>query len=776
MATYYAAPPVPPRPYSPPSNERHASLPPPVPPLPPDFRPVPDDEQLLPHMADPLLAPRPQRLNPDLPADMARTLDEQTSYAGPRLSTPQPPSSINYNPGFIVPGSQPYRGPSTAPPPPMVGDGGLAASMAGLSVGSGAAMLMPMPGEQTANPRRTRALSTAGPPTTQTPSLTATLPTVPSLQSALPAVQLPSADVSSKVAWVRDVLLLVNRASSSASASALPTATELPTGPARINDPGLQRLADAAVPLLLSLAPSIPQTGTTLSPALAEALYLRGTLTASGAFPAYLPSNPRAAFREFEAAARAGYHAAWFRLGRDYEAFGDAVHARECFERGAKSADEGCTYRLGMAHLLGQLALPASPSQALPLLQRAAALASVAVPQPAYVYALLLLDELPSGSVPPALLPAGQTRALEAKRHLERAAFLHFAPAQYKLGHAYEFAEAQCACPFDPLLSVQYYSLASQQGEPEADMALSKWFLCGAQDLAEGGFAKDEGLAFTFAEKAARKGLPSGEFAMGYYTEVGIGTQKDIRRAVGWYEKAAAHGNTDAADRIAVLAQSSEQALSRQEHDTLTEHKLVRKRTQAKQRSDAVGAGPGATSRPGAAARPNATQVVDLIRKTSQQQAEYHPRQGSLPASAFPNTDRASHPQQQQQAPPAPTPAQQYRDSVTQSNAPARFPERPRYSLVDSPAPSPPLGPSANANAGPRSGSPRIQPKRAPRAGTGGRVPSGTLPPGAQTPPATAAPSTVASPAPGGGGSKYNTFADMGIQGQRASDKDCVIM
>ena len=30
----------------------------------------------------------------------------------------------------------------------------------------------------------------------------------------------------------------------------------------------------------------------------------------------------------------------------------------------------------------------------------------------------------------------------------------------------------------------------------------------------EGGFAKDEGLAFTFAEKAARKGLVSAEFAM----------------------------------------------------------------------------------------------------------------------------------------------------------------------------------------------------------------------------------------------------------------------
>jgi TPR repeat protein len=63
-------------------------------------------------------------------------------------------------------------------------------------------------------------------------------------------------------------------------------------------------------------------------------------------------------------------------------------------------------------------------------------------------------------------------------------------------------------------------------------MALSKWFLCGA----EGAFDKDETLAFTFAEKAARKGLPSAEFAMGYYKEVGVGGSKDFETARMWYQ------------------------------------------------------------------------------------------------------------------------------------------------------------------------------------------------------------------------------------------------
>ena len=52
-----------------------------------------------------------------------------------------------------------------------------------------------------------------------------------------------------------------------------------------------------------------------------------------------------------------------------------------------------------------------------------------------------------------------------------------------------------------------------------------------------GGFEKDEGLALTFAEKAARKGLPSAEFAMGYYAEVGVGQPKDVKKAIVWYER-----------------------------------------------------------------------------------------------------------------------------------------------------------------------------------------------------------------------------------------------
>ena len=89
--------------------------------------------------------------------------------------------------------------------------------------------------------------------------------------------------------------------------------------------------------------------------------------------------------------------------------------------------------------------------------------------------------------------------------------------------------------PFDALLSVQYYEPASQRGEIEADMALHKWLLCGA----ERAFDKDEGPAWTFAVKAAHKGLPSAEFAL---SEVGIGGLVDIINVRKSYTRVH-HGN-----------------------------------------------------------------------------------------------------------------------------------------------------------------------------------------------------------------------------------------
>ena len=431
----------------------------------------------------PLIAPQPQ-----IPTNMAQTLDNRLPSLQPSPSIMPTNLTFQYNP-------------STSPPPPP-----------------------PLPPPL---------------PTPPLPSLTAPLPLIAQLQSAASIVQSPSHDPALKVAWCRDVFFLIDLA----QRNSVPGA-DLLVGPIIIADSTLARLAQIAVPLILQLSQSYNPAQGKMPLVIAEAISMRATLATTGAFPDFVKHNPRSAFRDFESAARGGFSAAWFRLGRDYENFNDHIHARDCFERGVRLNVESCLYRMGMAHLLGQLSLPQNLTVALPLLHRAATLATLQVPQPAYVYALLLLSEFTQLTVPPTLfaplIPANSSPTLEARKHLERAAYLHFPAAQYKLGHAYEFAEPPF--PFDPLLSVQYYSLASEQGEPEADMALSKWFLCGSTGAVatgsggEGAFDKDEVLALTFAEKAAKKGLPSAEFAMGYYAEVGVGRPKDIKAALGWYQ------------------------------------------------------------------------------------------------------------------------------------------------------------------------------------------------------------------------------------------------
>jgi hypothetical protein len=166
------------------------------------------------------------------------------------------------------------------------------------------------------------------------PTLTASHPTIQLLTTGLPTVQHPSHDTALKINWARDVLMLVDRAQQNASGDAPPV------GPATIQDPQLLRLVQIAVPLVVQIASA--QHATPIPIFAAEAIYLCVTFSASGAYPDHVPHNPRIAFRDVEQAARAGYAQACFHLGRDYENFNDALHARDCFERGLKLNVELC--------------------------------------------------------------------------------------------------------------------------------------------------------------------------------------------------------------------------------------------------------------------------------------------------------------------------------------------------------------------------------------------------------------------------------------------------
>ncbi|QRW19104.1 Sel1 domain-containing protein [Rhizoctonia solani] len=608
-----AAPPVPPRPMSarpdyfqdeyssaqgPQYPQRQDSNAPPIPPLPTNYR----SDTLSPHWGDPMPAPRPQKIMSNV--RMAQNLEQGMhtpssfsmpvpSFAGGFSAPPPPPQGVSY--GFRAlpnvpqhPGPPAYPGPGGfaqhphAPPVPHHQSSlSITQSFDAMSIGpqpgfsprqsslmgpptprplSFAANIpppatpLPQPPAPATSPVPTFAEPAAGPG--QPPAIVTPMPTVSTLLAAESKLTKPS----HIVAWAKAVLGLVDRQQPDAD----------PSNPEPISDPVVARLANVAIQHVLSFA-SVWQVGSRdpVPPHVAEALYLRGTLEASGAFPEKIPRDQRSAFRDFNEAARQGYKAGWFKIGRDYESVKDMARAREVFERGAGLKETSCLYRLGMAHLLGQLGFTANPAVAVPLLQEAADLANVDVPQPAYVFGMLLLGEFAQVELPPALLAKTLPAPTPQNPHL--------------MGWGYEHAKMGCA--YDPLLSVQYYSSASQRGEAEADMSLSKWFLCGS----EGFFEKDENLAVVFAEKAANRKLATGMFAMGYYYEVGVGVKADRNEAIKWYQKAAATGNTEATGRLTALSAPNAAPLSRAEHETLTDSRLVRRHTKAKDTAAAAG-------------------------------------------------------------------------------------------------------------------------------------------------------------------------------------------
>ena len=147
--------------------------------------------------------------------------------------------------------------------------------------------------------------------------------------------------------------------------------------------------------------------------------------------------------------------------------------------------------------------------------------------------------------------------------------------ANFRLGDAYE--HGKLGCPRDPALSVHFYTGAAQKGHPEGMMALCAWYMVGAEPV----LVRDEDEAWEWAKRAADAGsfptfplpfplppipqeemadinmlytgLPKAQYAVGYFTEMGIGTRRDPLEANVWYVKAADQGDERAKHRIAAI-------------------------------------------------------------------------------------------------------------------------------------------------------------------------------------------------------------------------------
>ncbi|KAL7820398.1 HCP-like protein [Trichoderma aethiopicum] len=128
-----------------------------------------------------------------------------------------------------------------------------------------------------------------------------------------------------------------------------------------------------------------------------------------------------------------------------------------------------------------------------------------------------------------------------------QAAELGHPEANFRMGDAYEHGRLNC--PRDPALSVHFYTGAAERGHAAAMMGLCAWYMVGAPPILE----KDEEEAYEWARRAADMGYVKAQYAVGYFTEMGIGCRRDILEANVWYVKAADAGDERAKQRLAII-------------------------------------------------------------------------------------------------------------------------------------------------------------------------------------------------------------------------------
>ncbi|OBT96217.1 hypothetical protein VE01_06834 [Pseudogymnoascus verrucosus] len=247
------------------------------------------------------------------------------------------------------------------------------------------------------------------------------------------------------------------------------------------------------------------------------------------------------AFPHFTAASKHGHAESGYRAALCYE-FGwgcrkDPQKAVQYYRQSASKNHPGAMTRLGRACLSGDLGLNRY-REGLKWLKRAT---DSADPQyNAAPYHLGLLYETGYGD------DVFQDETYAAQLFTQ-AADLGHAEACYKLGDAYE--HGKLSCPRDPALSVHFYTGAAQKGQASAMMALCAWYMVGAEPILE----KDENEAYEWARRAAECGLTKAEYAVGYFTEMGIGCRRDPLEANVWYVRAAEAGDERAQYRLAAI-------------------------------------------------------------------------------------------------------------------------------------------------------------------------------------------------------------------------------
>ncbi|KAJ5114430.1 hypothetical protein NUU61_000189 [Penicillium alfredii] len=289
----------------------------------------------------------------------------------------------------------------------------------------------------------------------------------------------------------------------------------------------LQRLADRSYPF---------------------AQYYLGDGYASGLFNKGKEDYDRA-FPLFVAASKHGHVEACYRAALCYE-FGwgcrvDGGRAVGFYRQAASKNHPGAMLRMAKACLAGDMGLGKRYREGIKWMKRAAETSDAQYNSAPYE--LGVMHEAGYGDDVFA-------DASYAAQLFTKAAELGHAQACYRMGDAYEHGKLNC--PRDPALSIHFYTTAAQSGHPMAMMALCAWYLVGAEPVLE----KDESEAYEWAVRAAGAGLAKAQYAIGYFTEMGIGCRRDPLEANVWYVKAADQGDERAKHRIAAIRAAADGA------------------------------------------------------------------------------------------------------------------------------------------------------------------------------------------------------------------------
>jgi len=245
------------------------------------------------------------------------------------------------------------------------------------------------------------------------------------------------------------------------------------------------------------------------------------------------------AFPLFVLAAKHGHADAAYRAGTCCEnGWGcrrESSKAVQFFKKSSAALHPGAMYRLGIAELNGELSLTKSPKEGVKWLMRSAEHATTEFPHA--LHELALLHERGVENV----LFLDYEYSVEL---LAQAAELGYAPSAYRLGECYEYGKL--GCPQDPALSIHYYNIAAQQDHRDACFALTAWYLVGSPGV----LPQSDTEAYLWAKKAAEQHLTKAQYAVGYFTEVGVGVTPSLPEAVQWYKKAAEAGDKRAVHRL----------------------------------------------------------------------------------------------------------------------------------------------------------------------------------------------------------------------------------